>query len=85
VSSAVDNGIRHESPIGAAASSFVSFLLGTSIPLLMAHQGASIPEFVAGVAILAAMSAHVSNSNVARTVSITFLALGLGHVVGQFL
>jgi VIT1/CCC1 family predicted Fe2+/Mn2+ transporter len=85
VSSAVDNGIDHESPIGAAVSSFVSFLLGALIPILMAHQGASIPEFVAGVAVLAAMSAHVSHSNVARTVLITLLALGLGHVVGQFL
>lgn len=85
VSSARDNGIRHESPIGAAASSFVSFLLGAVIPILMAHQGASIPEFVVGVAVLSAVSARVSNSDVARTVSISMLALAIGHVVGSFL
>ena len=85
VSAAWDNGIKHESPHAAGVSSFLSFALGSSIPILVVSFGGGTPDLIVATFALIALSSLVSRANVPRTVSIATLALVISVLFGRVL
>lgn len=85
VSGAVDHDIDHESPTRAAISSFASFFLGASIPLLLIANNASSMELVIGTISAIGVTAFVSGYNITRTLMISGIAFAVSTVFGRIL
>jgi VIT1/CCC1 family predicted Fe2+/Mn2+ transporter len=87
VSTARDNGLEYEDPTRAAVSSFASFVLGATLPLLIVWSGGPSQEanLLVAAGIITLVSAMASRSNIPRTLTITTVALGASYAFGRLL
>jgi len=85
VSTARDNGLEYEDPSRAAVSSFASFVLGATLPLLIVGSGGHVPELLTAAGMITLVSSIASRSNIPRTLIITTLALGASIAFGRLL
>jgi len=76
------NDIRHESPTQSAVSSFVSFVLGSCIPILIVSMGGRLPELVLGIFGTLSLTSWTAGADVVRSLTITTIALVASTVFG---
>jgi VIT1/CCC1 family predicted Fe2+/Mn2+ transporter len=85
VSAARDHDIDHESPSRAATTSFASFLLGASIPVLLVANDASVPELVTITGMSIALASWMTGSRVDRTLLVAVVAFTASWMFGKVL
>jgi len=83
VHTARDNNIRHENATHAGLSSFVSFGLGSAIPILIVSMGGGIAELLLGIFGTLSLTSWTAGADVSRSLSITMVALIASFVFGQ--
>lgn len=83
VQTARANDIRHESPTQSAVSSFVSFVLGSCIPILIVSMGGRLTELVLGIFGTLSLTSWTAGVDVVRSMTITTIVastfFGLVH------
>jgi hypothetical protein len=82
VNTARDNDLKHEGAWKAAGSSFVSFVLGSAVPMMVVWYGGGFLDVLVSIFVALAATSVVNGANVSRSLSVTTVALVVSWLFG---